>query len=164
MWDLIERRSDDNVVNCIWIFKVKENIDGMVDRLKTHLIANGTNQIEGLDDYHETFFLVNKPASIHIYLSLAITNGWKLHQIDINNMFLNGILEEKILQRQTSGFVDSNYPHQVCRLSKSICGLKLSLHVWFCQLRDMLTSMGYLESVANPWLFFSKDNHTIGLC
>lgn len=125
---MIRNDTGDNVVNCIWLFKIKEDVDGMVNQLKAHLIANDTNQVKGLD-YHETFSLVIKLNSIRIVLPLAVTNGWKLHQINIGDAFLNRILDERILMRQPSGFVDKAHPTQVCLLQKSIYGLKQSSSV-----------------------------------
>lgn len=106
-WSLVDRQLEDNVVNCIWLFKVKERTDGTVDLLKAHLVANGMNQIKGLD-YQEAFSPIIKPISIRIVLSLVVTNGWTLHQINIWNAFLNGVLDKRILMKQPLGFVDDN--------------------------------------------------------
>lgn len=105
----------------------------------------GTNQIEGLD-YAETFSPVVNPISICLVLTVTLTKGWKICQIDIGNAFLNGVLEGRILMCQPVGFVNQQYPHHVCRLKKSIYGLKLSSCVWFKRLRDLLVSFGFKGS------------------
>lgn len=121
-WELVDRTLADNVINNIWLFKVKERAEGLIERLKERLVANGTNQTEGLD-YNETFSLVVKTVTIQIMLLITITNKWKLCQIDIRNAFLNDILEERILMRQSTGFVDPKFPKCICKLKKSIYGL-----------------------------------------
>lgn len=68
-----------------------------------------------------------KPTTIWLVLSLAITHGWTLNQIDIQNVFLHGTLSETIYMQQLPEFVDSQYPTFVCKLKKAICGLKQAL-------------------------------------
>lgn len=70
----MERNPTDNVISCIWLFKVKEKVDGFVDRLKARLVVNGMNQIESLD-YNETFSLVVKLITTRLVLSIALTNN-----------------------------------------------------------------------------------------
>lgn len=145
---MIRNDTGDNVVNCIWLFKIKE----AADRLKARLVANSANQVKCLI-YHETFSPVIKPVSIRIVLSLAVTNGWKLHQIDIGNSFENGVLDERILMQQPPGFVDKAHPTQVCLLRKSIYSLKRSSCVWFHRLRDRLTTLGFVKIITDTSLF-----------
>ena len=78
-----------------WIFRVKQNSDGTINRYKARLVAKGFLQTKGVD-YQETFSLVVKAATIRIILNMAVMNNWKLRQVDINNAFLNGELTKTI--------------------------------------------------------------------
>lgn len=83
-WELVDRCLHDNIINCIWLFKVKERVDNSVDHLKACMVAKGTNQIKGLD-YIEIFSLVLKLLSIRFFLTMVVTYEWMLCQIDIKN-------------------------------------------------------------------------------
>lgn len=91
---MVDHGTKDNIVDCIWLFKVEEKVDKLVDRLKARLVPNDMNQVKGLD-YRETFSPIIKPISIKIILSIAVTNQWKHNHIDIDNVFLNGTLEKR---------------------------------------------------------------------
>lgn len=92
-WELIPRCAKDKEINCIWLFKVKEKADDSVKQLKARLVANGTNQIE-VQDYNETFRPIVMAMSIRMVLSILVSKGWKLAQIDVGNVFLLGNLQE----------------------------------------------------------------------
>lgn len=109
-------------LGCKWVFKVKENLDGTVNKYKARLVAKGYSQLPD-QDYGETFSPVSKPATIRILLTLALTYKWELQQIDINNSFINGHLQEEIYMQQPPGFISDN-KHMVCKLHRSLYGLK----------------------------------------
>lgn len=98
--------------------------------LKSRLVAKGYHQRPGID-YHDTFSPVIKHASIRLVLGLAVAHDWPLKQLDINNVFLQGDLDEEVYMTQPPGFIDKDKPDHVCRLRKAIYGLmhseKLSL-------------------------------------
>lgn len=159
-WELIPRSVNDNVINNIWLFKVKEKSDGTVERLKARLVANGTNQVEGRD-YVETFSPVVKPKTIRIVLTIAISRGWAMQQIDISNAFLHGQLEEKIVMRQPAGFLDETRPGHVCLLKKALYGLKQASRMWFRRLKQSLSSMGFNACQSDDSLFVKNDGDII---
>jgi histone deacetylase 1/2 len=105
------------------VFKVKCHANGQIERFKAHLVAKGFKQPYGLD-YEDTFSPVVKPTTIRLLLSLVVTHGWSLRQLDIENAFLNGVLEEEVFMRQPPGFEDPDHPHHLCYLVKALYGLK----------------------------------------
>lgn len=112
------------VVNCKWIFKTKFTVDGMIERHKARLVAKGFQQDPGVN-FGETFSPVAKITTIRIILAQAVTLNWEVKQLDINNAFLNGYLNEDVFVSQPKGFVDSTFPNHVRKLSKAlIYGLK----------------------------------------
>jgi Reverse transcriptase (RNA-dependent DNA polymerase) len=78
-------------VGCKWVYKINYRSDGTIERYKTRLVAKGYTQTYSID-YHETFTPVTKMNTVRILLSIAVNNGWTLHQMDVNNAFLQGTL------------------------------------------------------------------------
>ena len=94
-WSLVPRPSGTNIVSCKWIFKVKQHSDGSLDKYKARLVARGFAQQYGVD-YLDTFSPVVKPATVRLVLSLAVSQGWCLRQLDVSNAFLHGLLDEDV--------------------------------------------------------------------
>ncbi|KAH9704206.1 retrovirus-related pol polyprotein from transposon RE2 [Citrus sinensis] len=145
-WDLVPRESHHNVVGYKWVFRIKRNPDGSVTRYKARLVAKGFNQRPGLD-YTDTFSPVIKPTTIRVVLSIAISSGWPINQLDVNNAFLHGHLDEEVFMSQPPGFIDPSRPHHVCRLQKSLYGLKQAPRAWFTQLKNFILSQVYVDDL-----------------
>nr|KYP50090.1 Retrovirus-related Pol polyprotein from transposon TNT 1-94 [Cajanus cajan] len=159
-WDLVSLPSDRKAVGCKWVFRVKENVDGSIDKLKARLVAKGFHQVHGFD-FHETFSPVIKPITIRIIITLALTNNWDLFQLDVNKGFLNGNLEETIYMVQPPGFKAGDKT-LVCKLNKALYGLKQAPRQWFDKLKLTLTQFGFQASKCNPSLLWYKhQTHTI---
>jgi histone deacetylase 1/2 len=122
-WRLVPPPKGKNIIGCKWVYKIKRKADGSVDRYKARLVAKGYKQQYGID-YEDTFSPMVKAATIQIILSVAITKGWSLRQLDVQNAFLHGVLEEEVYMHQPPGYIDRKHPGYVCRLGKALYGLK----------------------------------------
>lgn len=123
-WSLVGKAKNVNVVSSKRIFKTKLREDRIVDRFKARLVAQGYSRVHGLD-YEETFSPVVKPTTIHLILALAVLLKWSLQQLDAKNAFFHGFLKEIIYMEQPLGFKDPIVSYDVCKLNRSIYGLKL---------------------------------------
>lgn len=119
-------------------------------------MAKGFSQTLGCD-YTETFSPVIKPVTTRLILTIAITYKWEIQQIDINNAFLNGFLQEEVYMSQPQGFevVDKSL---VCKLNKSLYGLKQAPRAWYERLTSALIQFGFTKSCCDPSLLIYNQN------
>ncbi|KAL0543591.1 hypothetical protein IC582_018691 [Cucumis melo] len=122
IFPLLFAKVNTSAIGCKWVFSVKVNPDGTMARLKARLVANGYAQTYGID-YSDTFSPIAKLTSIHLFLSIAATYNWPLHQLDIKNAFLHGNLQEEVYMEQLPRFVAQGESDRVCHLRKSPYGL-----------------------------------------
>lgn len=111
-WDLVPRPNDANIVRSMWLFKYKYNADGVLNRHKARLVANDKSQ-EARLDFNETFSPVIKLATIRIVLDVSLPYNWPIHQLDVQNVFLHGKLDEMVYMYQPPGFVNQQFPNHV---------------------------------------------------
>ena len=119
-------------------------------------MAQGYTQKPGID-YEETFSPVVRFESVHSVIALAVHNDMKLHQMDIKTAFLNGELSEEVFMKQPKGFVKVGEKDLVCRLKKSIYGLKQSPRCWNTALDSHLKKMKFVQTKADPCIYVFKD-------
>lgn len=122
-WELVDLPPSNRVIGCKWIFKTKYKIDGSIDKHKDRIVAKGYAQKEGID-YDETFAPITKIKTLRMIFSLAAQFCWKLYQMDVESVILNGYLKEEVYMTQPKGYVALGKEEKVCRLIKSLYGLK----------------------------------------
>ena len=151
-WSLVPALPDMNVVGSMWVLKTKRRSDGTIDRRKARLVAKGYHQQHGID-FDDTFSPVVKPPTIRLVLSIAVSLNWEIHQIDIQNAFLHGLLAEDVYMHQPIGYVDKTFPNHVCKLHKALYGLKQAPRAWYSRLSDYLLTLGFITSSSDTSLF-----------
>ena len=156
-WEMVELPKGKKVVGCKWVFSIKSKADGSVERYKARLVAKGFTQTYGID-YQETFAPVAKINSIRVLLSLIVNSNWPLHQLDVKNAFLNGDLEEEVYMSSPPGFEERCGNGRVCRLKKSLYGLKQSPRAWFERFGKVIKRYAYIQSQADHTMFYKHSN------
>jgi hypothetical protein len=144
---LVSRPPRSNVITDKWIFKHKFKVDGSLDRYKARWVLQGFTQRPGLD-YNKTFSPVVKPATVRTVLTLAVSRGWSVHQLDVKNAFLHGTLSETVYCSHPASFVDPAHPQLVCWLNKS-----QELRAWYHCFTSYLVSLGFVEAKSDTSLF-----------
>ncbi|CAI7861609.1 unnamed protein product [Closterium sp. NIES-54] len=149
-WELVELPEGRKAITSKWLFKIKSDADGKIERYKSRLVAKGYQQKEKVD-YKELFAPVVKPTTLRTLLAGAAIKGWVVKQMDVTTAFLNGVLEEEIFMAQPEGFDDGS--GRFLRLKKALYGLKQAPRQWYLKLRGVLEEIGFTPSSADHSLF-----------
>ncbi|GJV41058.1 ribonuclease H-like domain-containing protein [Tanacetum coccineum] len=121
-WEIVDLPVGRKTIGSKWVWKIKYKSNGEIESYKARLVSKGFNQREGID-FDETFSPVVKIVTIRCLINLAMQSGWSLFQMDINNAFLYGDLEETVYITLPPGYFLYNET-KVCQLNKSLYGLK----------------------------------------
>jgi hypothetical protein len=140
-WESVQLPAGRRAMGCCWVFKVKQNADGTVERYKACLVAKGYSQCPGVD-FDETFAPTAKWAALRAILAICALKDWEADSVDISNAFLNGDLVEEVYMEQPDGFEQGKLGH-VLWLRKSLYGLKQVPRVWNEKLDSALQEMGF---------------------
>ncbi|WKA11799.1 hypothetical protein VitviT2T_029262 [Vitis vinifera] len=155
-WKITKLPQGKRPVGCKWVFNVKYKADGRIDRYKARLVAKGFTQTYGID-FQETFAPVAKLNRIRVLLSLAANLDWNLHQLDVKNAFLNGNLEEEVFMEIPPGLKLSSSNDLVCKLHKSLYGLKQSPRAWFERFTKVIKGEEFSQGQSDHTLFIKRS-------
>ncbi|GJS70398.1 retrotransposon protein, putative, ty1-copia subclass [Tanacetum coccineum] len=129
VWDLVDLPPNGKTVGSKWLFKKKTDMDGAVHTYKARHVAKGYTQTPGID-YEETFSPVADIRAIRILIAIVAFYDYDIWQMDVKTSFLNGYLSKEVHMEQPEAFVNPKYPNQVCKLKRSIYGLKKASRQW----------------------------------
>ncbi|KAL0412223.1 UNVERIFIED_CONTAM: Retrovirus-related Pol polyprotein from transposon RE1 [Sesamum latifolium] len=153
-WEIVDLPKGTKAIGSKWVYKVKLKPDGSIDRYKARLVAKGYNQVEGVD-YFDRFSPIAKAVTVRILLALVAGSGWAIHQVDINNAFLHGLLEEDIYMLPQDG---SSVPTgKVCKLKRSLSILKQASRQWNQELTAKLVAYGFSQSLHEHCVFIKHS-------
>ncbi|KAK8560060.1 hypothetical protein V6N12_012863 [Hibiscus sabdariffa] len=127
-------------------------MDGNVQTYKGRLVAKGFRKVHGID-YDETFPPVAMFKSIRIMLAIVAFHDYQIWQMDVKTAFLNGKLEEDVYMTQPKGFVISDNAGKVCKLQRSIYGLKQASLSWNLRFNDAIKQFGFIRNEDEPCVY-----------
>ena len=123
-------------------------------------MTKGFTQTLGVD-FHDTFALVVRPQTVKIILTLALGKSWPMHQLDVNNAFLQGDLAKEVFMVQPLGFKHNQHPSYVCKLHKAIFDLHQAPRAWHDALKSFVTCCRFVVTKSDPSLFVYSKGATI---
>jgi hypothetical protein len=141
-----------------WLFKVKRKANGLINRLKARWVAKGYSQLLGID-FDETFSPIIRLENLRLLLAIATNLGLEIHQMDVDNVFLNTELTEEIYVEQPKGFEDRDHPEYVCRLQKSLYGLKQAPLEWNRTIDAYLKKHDFKPTQIDPCIYVRTQNN-----
>ncbi|KAA0034955.1 gag/pol protein [Cucumis melo var. makuwa] len=152
VWEIVDLPEGVKPIGCKWIYKRKRDSAGKVQTFKARFVAKGYTQREGVD-YEETFSPVAMLKSIRILLSIATFYDYEIWKMDVKTAFLNDNLEESIFMSQHEGFITQGQEQKVCKLNRSIYGLKQASRSWNIRFDTAIKSYGFDQNVDEPCVY-----------
>jgi hypothetical protein len=152
-WEVVERPYGCKPVGRKWVLKKKFRPDGTIEKYKARLVVKGYTQKEG-EDFFDTYSPVARLTTIRVLLSLVASHGLLVHQMNVKITFLNVELEEEIYMDQPDGFVAEGQEGMVCKLIKSLYGLKQTPKQWNEKFDRTLTSTGFVVNKTDKCVYY----------
>ena len=163
-YDIVDLPQGCKTIGCKWIFRKKYHTDGSIQTFKARLVAKGFRQKEGID-YFDTYAPVARTTTIRVLFALASLHNLYVHQMDVKTTILNGDLDEEVYMEQPEGFVLPNNEHKVCKLKKSIYGLKQAPKQWHVKFDNAILSNGLRHNNGDKCLYSKTcKNYVIIVC
>lgn len=159
-WFLVDLPAGSKAIGLKWVFKVKRNPDGSVNKYKARLVAKGYVQRHGVD-YDEVFAPVARIETIRLIIALAASHGWEVHHLDVKTAFLHGDLKEEVYVKQPEGFEVEGSEGKVYKLSKAIYGLKQAPRAWNYKLNKILTELSFTRCSKEASLYRRKKDEKL---
>ncbi|CAJ2658083.1 unnamed protein product [Trifolium pratense] len=157
-WHLVDLPPGCKPIGCKWILKKKLKPDGTVEKYKARLVAKGFRQRENID-FFDTFSPVTRITSIRVLISIAAIYNLIVHQMDVKTAFLNGDLEEEIYMEQPEGFVIHGQETKVCKLDKSLYGLKQTPKQWHEKFDNLMILNGFRLNESDKCIYYKCDGN-----
>jgi hypothetical protein len=148
-WELVTLPEGRKPIGCKWVYKAKEDANGNVVRFKARLVATGFSQKFG-EDYDLVFAPVVKQTTMRLMLTVAGSMGYNVEHLDIKTAFLNGDLDETIYMKQPVGYTKTGQEHLVCKLRRSLYGLKQAARSWNLKIDGVIKKLGFISSKSDP--------------
>lgn len=164
-WDIVDLPTNAHVIGCRWVFAIKRKPDGTIERFKARLVAKGCSQKYNID-YFETFSPVVRQSSIRLILSLAAQYELLVHHLDVTTAFLNGDLHDEIYMSLPENITSKYGENKVCKLRRSLYGLKQAGREWNVKLHDILLKIGFQKSNGDACVYtnnFEDEKNLIGV-
>ena len=153
--EVVDAPPGANLLGAKWVFAIKTNPDGSIERFKARLVCQGFKQIEGVD-FDETYANTAGKTTVRIFLAMACVGGMKIRQLDVTTAFLYGEVDKDIYMRQPPGHDDGT--RRVWKLKKALYGLKQAPRIWQEKLSKTLTDLGFTVSDLDPSLYILKKD------
>ena len=157
-----------NLIGTRFVFDVKSNPDGTLERMKARLVAQGFSQVEGVD-FNETYAPVLKMATLRCALALAAARRYSVVQLDVTTAFLYGSLKERLFAKIPPGYnefvdADLNGNDYVLELKKSMYGLKQAGRSWNDTLHEYMTSLGFARGRKDKCVYIKSNGGNYLVC
>ena len=152
VWSLVILSDGCIPIGCKWVFKTKRDDKGKVERYKARLMVKSYSQREGID-FKETLSLVSTKDSLRIIVAIVAHFDLEFHQIDVRTAFLNEDLVEDVYMSQPIGFEEVGKEQMICKLHKSIYGLKRAPRQWYLKFDEVVTANGFKENIVDQYIY-----------
>jgi hypothetical protein len=157
-WILVDLPDNKRAIQSKWVFKIKQDCKGNVDRYRARLVAKGYDQKSGID-YSETFSPVVRGSTLRLLFALSVNMNVQIDHLDVKTAFLNGDLNEQVYMHQPQGFVVNGQEHKVCLLKKALYGLKQASRSWYEKIHNVLLKLNFKRCDYEPCVYIRcKEN------
>ncbi|KAG7599393.1 Zinc finger CCHC-type [Arabidopsis suecica] len=152
VWDLVDLPLGVKPIGLKWVFKLKRNSDGSINKYKARLVAKGYVQQYGVD-FEEVFAHVARIETIRLLIKLAASHGWEIHHLDVKTAFLHGELKENVYVYQLEGFEREESRNRVYKLNKALYGLRQAPRAWNNKLNHILLELQFVKCSKEPTVY-----------